>query len=187
MEIETLISVIGVLAVVVGSFIGVSLQIRSQDKNFRLQIQNQNKQLKQQNEQLKQSVNNQYDETLRKSMDDLYQVYRTDVNVKTKDGCELFATRILDILAVLAHLNVNKKIDDDILEFVKFDLEIARGIMVWWDDNGLGEKYNHTRKVGSAPAADIWSSLTAYFEKHDTKPCKNAALPDCIRNYDNLK
>ncbi len=54
-----------------------------------------------QKKQLKQTENNQYDETLRKSMRDLYEVYRTDFEVKTKAECELFATRILDILAVL--------------------------------------------------------------------------------------
>ena len=140
-----------------------------------------------QKRQLKQTQNHQYDETLRRSMGDLYQVYRTDFDVKTKAECELFATRILDILAVLAHLNIKKKIDDDILEFVKFDLEIAKGIMKWYDEKGLGEKYNPSRKVIGVPSAKIWSSLNTYFKKHKTITCKKAALPDCIQNYDNLK
>ena len=134
-----------------------------------------------QKKQLKQTENNQYDETLRKSMRDLYEVYRTDFEVKTKAECELFATRILDILAVLAHLNLNKKIDDDILEFVKFDLEIARRIMKWYDKEGLGKKYN------PSSSAKIWSNLTKYFKKHKTKTCKEDALPDCIKNYKDLK
>ena len=134
-----------------------------------------------QKRQLKQTENNQYDETLRKSMRDLYEVYRTDFEVKTKAECELFATRILDILAVLAHLNNKAKIDDDILEFVKFDLEIAKGIMKWYDKEGLGKKYN------PSSSAKIWSNLTAYFKKHKIKACKDAALPDCIQNYKNLK
>ena len=79
----------------------------------------------------------QYDETLRKSMSDLYEVYRTDFNVETKAECELLATRILDILAVLAKLNNKGIIDDDLLEFVEFDLEIAKGIMKWYDKEGL--------------------------------------------------
>ena len=133
------------------------------------------------NKQLKQTINNQYDETLRKSMGDLYEVYRTDFDVETKDECELLATRILDILAVLAHLNNKAKIDDDILEFVKFDLEIAKGIMKWYDKEGLGKKYN------PSSSAKIWSNLTAYFKKHKIKACKDAALPDCIQNYKNLK
>ena len=133
----------------------------------------------------------QYDETLRKSMGDLYEVYRNDFNVKTKAECELLATRILDILAVLAHLNNKAKIDDDILEFVKFDLEIAKGIMKWYDGEGLGEKYDssqHVHKPGMGmSSAEIWSNLDIYFKKHGTKMCKPTALPYCIQNYKNLK
>ncbi len=134
-----------------------------------------------QKKQLKQTENNQYDETLRKSMRDLYEVYRTDFEVKTKAECELFATRILDILAVLAHLNNEEKLPDPILEFVKFDLEIAKGIMKWFDKEGLGKKYN------PSSSAKIWSNLTKYFKKHKTKTCKEDALPDCIKNYKDLK
>ena len=134
-----------------------------------------------QKRQLKQTENNQYDETLRKSMRDLYEVYRTDFEVKTKAECELFATRILDILAVLAHLNNEEKLPDPILEFVKFDLEIAKGIMKWFDKEGLGKKYN------PSSSAKIWSNLTEYFKKHKTKTCKEDALPDCIKNYKDLK
>ena len=179
MEIETLIPII-ICIVTVGSLIALLVQIKSQNKNMLLQIHAQNKQLEQ-------SANNQYDETLRKSMDDLYQVYRTDVKMQTKNECELFATRILDILAVLAHLNINKKIDDDILDFVKFDLAIAKGIMKWFDKEGLGEKYHPARKVSGDDSAEIWSSLTEYFNKHEIEICNDAALPDCIQNYKNLK
>ena len=134
-----------------------------------------------QNKQIEQTVNNQYDETLRKSMSDLYEVYRTDFNVETKAECELLATRILDILAVLAKLNNKGIIDDDLLEFVEFDLEIAKGIMKWYDKEGLGKKYS------PSSSAKIWSNLTIYFEKHQVKVCKDDALPDCIQNYKNLK
>ena len=134
-----------------------------------------------QNKQIEQTVNNQYDETLRKSMSDLYEVYRTDFNVETKAECELLATRILDILAVLAKLNNKGIIDDDLLEFVEFDLEIAKGIMKWYDKEGLGKKYS------PSSSAKIWSNLTIYFKKHKVKVCKNDALPDCILNYKNLK
>ncbi len=129
--------------------------------------------------QLKQSRQNQYDEILRKSMSDLYEVYQTDSDVKTKDECELFATRILDILAILAHLNIKQK-REDLLEFVKFDLQIARGIMDWFDAKDLGAKYDQDAK-------GIWANLNIYFDKHETKKCKNEALPDCIRNYKDLK
>ena len=134
-----------------------------------------------QNKQIEQTVNNQYDETLRKSMSDLYEVYRTDFNVETKAECELLATRILDILAVLAKLNNKGIIDDDLLEFVEFDLEIAKGIMEWYDKEKLGKKYDPSE------SAKIWSNLTIYFKKHKVKICKDAALPDCIRNYNDLK
>ena len=134
-----------------------------------------------QNKQIEQTVNNQYDETLRKSMSDLYEVYRTDFNVETKAECELLATRILDILAVLAKLNNKGIIDDDLLEFVEFDLEIAKGIMEWYDKEELGKKYDPSE------SAKIWSNLTIYFEKHQVKVCKYDALPDCIQNYKNLK
>ena len=139
-----------------------------------------------QNKQIEQTVNNQYDETLRKSMSDLYEVYRTDFNVKTKAECELLATRILDILAVLAKLNNKGIIDDDLLEFVEFDLEIAKGIMKWYDKEGLGKKYS------PSSSAKIWSNLTTYFKNREIKGkevkiCKDAALPDCIQNYKNLK
>ena len=162
MEQELLIPVIIGIGAVAG-FAGVLLQNRAINK------------------QLKQTVNNQYDETLRKSMGDLYEVYRTDFNVETKAECELLATRILDILAVLAHLNNEEKLPDPILEFVKFDLEIAKGIMKWFDKEGLGKKYN------PSSSAKIWSNLTEYFKKHKTKTCKEDALPDCIKNYKDLK
>ena len=96
--------------------------------------------------QLKQSRQNQYDDILRKSMGDLYEVYQTDSDVKTKDECELFATRILDILAILAHLNTKQK-REDLLEFVKFDLQIAKGIMKWFDTEDLGAKYDKNAKL----------------------------------------
>ena len=149
--------------IAVGTVIGLSVQVLVQRS------------------QLKQTQNNQYDETLRRSMGDLYQVYLTDFDVKTKDECELFATRILDILAVLAHLNNEEKLPDPILEFVKFDLEIAKGIMKWFDKEGLGKKYN------PSSSAKIWSNLTEYFKKHKTKTCKEDALPDCVKNYKDLK
>ena len=148
---------------IIGGLVGISMQIRSQNK------------------QIEQTMNNQYDETLRKSMSDLYEVYRTDFNVETKAECELLATRILDILAVLAKLNNKGIIDDDLLEFVEFDLEIAKGIMKWYDKEGLGKKYS------PSASAKIWSNLTIYFKKHKVKVCKDDALPNCILNYKNLK
>ena len=130
----------------------------------------------------RQSQNNQYTETLRKSMDDLYQVYKTDFAVKNKEEAELVATRILDILSILAHLYKAEKIDDKMLDFVKFDLQIAKGIMEWFDKEKLSEKY------GESSSKEIWKNLNTYFEnKKDFKTCKNEALPECIKNYNDLK
>ena len=140
-------------------------------------------QIRYQRTQLKQTQNNQYDETLRRSMGDLYQVYRTDFDVKTKAECELFATRILDILAVLAHLNNEEKLPDPILEFVKFDLEIAKGIMKWWDKKVAGIKSTSD----PSESAKIWSNLTKYFEKHKIDACEEDDLPSCIKKYDDLQ
>ena len=129
-----------------------------------------------------QSENNQYTETLRKSMDDLYQVYRTDFNVKTKAEAELVGIRILDILSILAHLHNKEKITDEMLDFVEFDLQIAKGIMEWFDKEKLSEKY------GESSSKEIWKNLDTYFEnKKDIKTCKNEALPECIKNYNDLE
>ena len=130
----------------------------------------------------RQSQNNQYTETLRKSMDDLYQVYRTDFVVGTKAEAELVGIRILDILSILAHLHNNEKITDEMLDFVEFDLQIAKGIMEWFDKEKLSEKYGETE------SKKIWKNLNTYFEnKKDIKPCKDEALPECIKNYNDLK
>jgi len=129
-----------------------------------------------------QSENNQYTETLRKSMDDLYQVYRTDFDVGTKAEAELVGIRILDILSILAHLHNKEKITDEMLDFVEFDLQIAKGIMEWFDKEKLSEKY------GESSSKEIWKNLDTYFEnKKDIKTCKNEALPECIKNYNDLK
>ena len=140
-----------------------------------------------QHKQLKQTENNQYDETLRKSMGDLYQVYRTDANVKTKDECELFATRLLDILAVVTHLYKKRKISSDeeeakaMLEFVEFDLRIGKGVMKWFNDKKLYKQYN----VSSSEK--IWSYLDDYFKNNKIRRCDDKALPHCIKNYDDLQ
>ena len=129
----------------------------------------------------RQSQNNQYTETLRKSMDDLYQVYRTDFVVGTKAEAELVGIRILDILSILAHLYKEEKIDDKMLDFVKFDLQIAKGIMEWFDKEKLSEKY------GESSSEEIWTNLKWYFKEKGIKPCKDEALPECIKNYNDLK
>ena len=142
-----------------------------------------------QNKQLKQTENNQYDETLRKLMGDLYDVYRFDIEVKTRDECELFATRLLDILAVVTHLYVKRKISSDeeeakgMLEFVEFDLRIGKGVMKWFNDKKLYKQYN----VSSSEK--IWNYLAKYFKDNKIRRCDDDALPHCIKKYnaDELK
>jgi hypothetical protein len=129
----------------------------------------------------RQSQNNQYTETLRRSMDDLYQAYRTDFDVKTKAESELLAIRILDILSILAHLYKKEKMSDEMLDFVEFDIQIAKGIMEWFDKEKLADKY------GESTSKKIWKNLEWYFKEKDIKPCKDDVLPDCIKNYNDLK
>ena len=154
------------IAIAIGSVIGLIVQSKLQSK------------------QLKQTENNQYDETLRKLMSDLYEVYRFDIEVKTKDECELFATRLLDILAVVTHLYKKRKISSDkeeqneMLDFVYFDLRIGKGVMEWFHEKKLFKQYN----VKSA--AEIWTNLDDYFKKNEIKKCAKAALPHCIKKYD---
>ncbi len=112
-----------------------------------------------QRRQLEQTKDDQYIEIVRKTMSDLYELYRTENNLKTKNECELFAVRLLDMLGVLAHLNNNGKISKDILEFIEFDLRIAKGVMDWFDEKNLGEKYNSNSK-------GIWSHLDKYFQNN---------------------
>ena len=135
--------------------------------------------IKLQRNQLKQTENNQYVETLRKSMGDLYDLYQTENQLKTKNQCELFAIRLLDILAVLAHLKNKGKISNEILDFIKFDLSIAKGIMEWFDVKNLNQKYNSSSQ-------EIWSNLSKYFTENQIKSCKPELIPEPLRKYDDL-
>ena len=133
-----------------------------------------------QRNQLKQTKDSQYFEILRKSMSDLYDLYQTESELETKNDCELFAVRLLDILAVLSHLSNQEKIPGEILNFVKFDLEIAKGIMEWFDEKNLNEKYSSTSK-------EIWSNLHQYITKNQITTCKSELIPEKLRNFDDLK
>ena len=129
--------------------------------------------------QLKDAQSKQYAEYLRNAMSDLHDVYKTEKDVKTKDQCELFATRLLDILAVLTHLNNTGKISNEILDFIKFDLTIGKGVMEWFDTHNMNQKYN-------TPTQEIWSNLNTYFEKHHVDSCMPELLPLVMRNYADL-
>ena len=145
--------------------IGTLIYARSRSKN--------------QDRQLTNIEDKQYVELFTKTMSDLHDVYKTEKDVKTKDQCELFATRLLDILAVLTHLNNTGKISNEILDFIKFDLTIGKGVMEWFDTHNMNQKYN-------TPTQEIWSNLNTYFEKHDVESCMPQLLPLVMRNYADL-
>lgn len=132
--------------------------------------------------QLDDARDNQYAEYLRNAMSDLYDVYRTEDSIKSKNQCELFATRILDILAIVTHLSIKNKTTDDVLKFIEFDLDIAKSIMRWYDEKKLYEKYNINN------SEDIWKNLSEYFS--DKKYPKDydylKLLPQKLKIYDTL-
>jgi hypothetical protein len=126
----------------------------------------------------------QYAENLRNTMSDLYDVYKTEDSIKSKNQCELFATRLLDILAILTNLSHEKKLDTKILDFIKFDLEIAKSIMMWFNEKKLYEKYDVKR------SEEIWSNLSKYFINSDKDTAKDydylKLLPQKLKIYDTL-
>ena len=133
--------------------------------------------------QLDDARNKQHGEYLRNAMSDLYDVYKNEDSIKSKNQCELFATRILDILSILTHLSIkNKTIDDDVLKFIQFDLDIAKSILMWFDEKKLYEKY------GVSNSEKIWENLSKYFS--DNKETKDfdylKLLPQKLKIYDTL-
>jgi hypothetical protein len=124
-----------------------------------------------------------YGEYLRNAMSDLYDVYKTEDLIKSKNQCELFATRILDILSILTHLsNENKKIEKNVLIFIQFDLDIAKSIVRWFDEKKLYEKYNVNN------SEKMWTNLSEYFsDKKDTEDYDYLKLlPQKLKIYDTL-
>jgi hypothetical protein len=132
--------------------------------------------------QLDDARDNQYAEYLRNAMSDLYDVYKTEDSIKSKNQCELFATRILDILAIVTHLSIKNKTTDEVLKFIEFDLDIAKSIMRWYDEKKLYEKYNINN------SEDIWKNLSEYFsDKKDTEDYDYLKLlPQKLKIYDTL-
>ena len=126
----------------------------------------------------------QYAENLRNAMSDLYDVYKTEDSIKSKNQCELFATRLLDILSILTNLSHEKKLDSKILDFIKFDLKIAKSIMMWFDEKKLYEKYDVKN------SEKIWSNLSKYFINSDKNDVKDydylKLLPEKLKMYDVL-
>ena len=124
-----------------------------------------------------------YGEYLRNAMSDLFDVYKNEDSIKSKNQCELFATRILDILSILTHLsNENKKIEKNVLIFIQFDLDIAKSIVRWFDEKKLYEKYNVNN------SEKMWTNLSEYFsDKKDTEDYDYLKLlPQKLKIYDTL-
>ena len=134
--------------------------------------------------QLNDAREKQYAEYLRNAMSDLHDVYKTEDSIKSKNQCELFATRLLDILAILTNLSNTKKIDKDVLEFIQFDLDIAKSVMAWYDDKKLYEKY------GVKNSEEIWSNLSKHFTNLDKDNTEDydylKLLPQKLKMYDTL-
>jgi hypothetical protein len=126
----------------------------------------------------------QYAENLRNTMSDLYDVYKTEDSIKSKNQCELFATRLLDILAILTNLSHEKKLDPKILNFIQFDLDIAKSVMAWYDEKKLYEKY------GVKNSEEIWSNLSKHFTNSDKDNTEDydylKLLPQKLKMYDTL-
>ena len=134
--------------------------------------------------QLKDAQSKQYAEYLRNAMSDLHDVYKTEDLIKSKNQCELFATRLLDILAILTHLSNKNKIDDQVLDFIQFDLNIAKSVMFWYDEKKLYEKYDVNK------SEEIWSNLSKYFINSNNDITEDydylKLLPQKLKIYDTL-
>ena len=134
--------------------------------------------------QLKAAQSKQYAEYLRNAMSDLHDVYKTEDLIKSKNQCELFATRLLDILAILTHLSNKNKIDDQVLDFIQFDLNIAKSVMFWYDEKKLYEKYDVNK------SEEIWSNLSKYFINSNNDITEDydylKLLPQKLKIYDTL-
>ena len=117
---------------------------------------------------------------LRSTLSDLHALYDKEGKLMTKEDCELYAIKLLDIMSGLAHLNLKNKIREDVLIFLKYDFSVARRIMKWFDDNKLDEKYGDDTK-------NIWSNLTKYYEKHpEIQMANDDVLPITLLNFDDL-
>ena len=120
-----------------------------------------------------------YATILTQTMKDLYELYRNENDLKTKHECEVHVTRWLDCLSVVAHLNNKGKIDKNLLKFVKYDLEIAKRYMIWFDEHELGKQY-------ASNANEIWTNLKEYFDKNSVNTAGDETLAKPLKNFKDL-
>ena len=90
----------------------------------------------------------------------------------------------MDILAILTNLSHEKKLDPKILNFIQFDLDIAKSVMAWYDEKKLYEKY------GVKNSEEIWSNLSKHFTNSDKVNTEDydylKLLPQKLKMYDTL-
>ena len=128
---------------------------------------------------VKQSKIATYATILSQTMKDLYELYRNENNLETKHDCEVHVTRWLDCLSVVTHLHNKRKIDKNLLEFVEYDLGIAKRYMLWFDEHDLGKQYNSN-------ANGIWTNLKTYFDKNSIKIASDGTLAEPLKNFSDL-
>lgn len=131
--------------------------------------------------QLRKIKDAQYMTILHKAVTDLHALSDQEKSLKTRDDCDLHAVRLLDIMSGIAHLNLQKKITDDALDFLKYDFKVAYHVMAWYHENSLDKKYGDDAK-------EIWANLTRYYDRHPYFDVLGTdVLPVAFRNYANLE
>ncbi len=120
-----------------------------------------------------------YATILSQTMKDLYELYRNEDNLETKHECEVHVTRWLDCLSVVTNLHNKRNLDKDLLKFMKYDLEIAKRYMLWFDEHGLGKQYNSN-------ANGIWTNLKTYFDKNSINTSSDETLAEPLKNFKDL-
>ena len=129
--------------------------------------------------QVNQSKNATYATILTQTMKDLYELYRNEEKLETKHECEAHVTRWLDCLAVVTHLHKQKKIEKDLLDFIEYDLRIAKRYMLWFDEHDLGKQYDSN-------ADGIWTNLKSYFDKNSIITARDETLAKPLKNFKDL-
>ena len=122
-----------------------------------------------------------YIDMLGKTVTSLHELYKEEKLLKTRDDCDLYAVRLLDIMSGLAHIHLQGKIKSSVLEFLNYDFSVSMRLMNWYDLHRLGDKYN-------ASAGEIWSNLTKYFNQHPEITIASIdVLPPALLNFNRLE
>lgn len=131
--------------------------------------------------QLKKTEDAKYMDILKNTISDLHAIYDKEESLVTKNDCEMYAVRLLDTMSSLAHLQLQRKIDYQVLNFLKYDFSVTKCVMEWFDKHNLDEKYGSDTGV-------IWSNLTKYYKKHpEIEVADQEVLPNALRNFGDLE